>query len=127
MPEARRPPRTLLARAGLGFLAAFLVAIPAGYAFVEWSVQPSFCTNCHLMDPYYKSWQESSHGRHGVACIECHYEPGVVETARGKVMALNMVVKYFTGAEGTKPWAEVSDNSCMRSGCHSTRLLAGQV
>jgi nitrate/TMAO reductase-like tetraheme cytochrome c subunit len=119
--------RTLLARIGLGFLVAFLAGIPASYAFIEWSVQPSFCTNCHLMDPYYKSWKESSHGKAGVACIECHYEPGVVETARGKVMALNMVVKYFTGAEGTKPWAEVSDASCMRGGCHSQRLLAGEV
>ncbi len=117
--------RTLLARVGLGFLIAFLVALPTGFAFLEWSVQPSFCTNCHLMLPYYQSWQQSSH--RDVSCVECHYEPGVVETLHGKIMALNMVVKYFTGAEGTKPWAEVADTSCMRSGCHSTRLLAGQV
>ncbi|NUN52914.1 MAG: NapC/NirT family cytochrome c, partial [Planctomycetaceae bacterium] len=121
---SRRP---LLVRVGIAFLVAFLVAIPAGFSFVEWSVQPGFCLNCHLMIPYYKSWEDSAHGKKQVSCVQCHYEPGIVETMKGKVMALNMVVKYATGAEGTKPWAQVSDASCMRGGCHSQRLLAGAV
>ena len=58
-----------------------------------------------------------------VACIECHYEPGSLETLEGKFKALSQVAKYVTRTQGTKPWAEVSDSSCMRSGCHNVRLL----
>ena len=25
--------------------------------FVEYSAQPSFCLNCHIMEPCYQSWQ----------------------------------------------------------------------
>jgi hypothetical protein len=63
----------------------------------------------------------------GVGCIECHYEPGSVETLEGKFKALSQLAKYVTRTQGTKPWAEVSDSSCMRSGCHSVRELEGPV
>ena len=31
--------------------------------------------SCHIMEPYYQSWQESSHN--DVACIECHFAAGL--------------------------------------------------
>jgi hypothetical protein len=37
------------------------------------------------------------------------------------------VVQYVTKTYGTKPWAEIEDAACLRSGCHETRLLAGTV
>ncbi|PIU48316.1 MAG: hypothetical protein COS94_02755 [Candidatus Hydrogenedentes bacterium CG07_land_8_20_14_0_80_42_17] len=46
---------------------------------------------------------------------------------RGKIQGLVQVVKYFTATAGTRPWAEVEDASCMRQGCHQTRLLEGRV
>jgi nitrate/TMAO reductase-like tetraheme cytochrome c subunit len=94
-------------------------------AAVHHTAQPEFCNSCHIMEPYFESWQHSAH--HGVACIECHYEPGTLETVAGKFQAINQLVKYFTRTAGTKPWAEVSDASCMRSGCHSVRTLDGPV
>ncbi len=123
--KIRRPLRPLLVRVAIIALVAFLLAIPAGYGFLQYTTRPQFCTSCHIMEPYVKSWEESAHAF--VPCVDCHYEPGVLETAKGKFKALNQVAKYVTGTEGTKPWAEVSDSSCMRSGCHSTRLLAGEV
>src|SRR5690349_22973850 len=77
------------------------------------------------MEPYFESWKRSPH--HEVACIQCHYEPGALETAEGKFKALSQLAKYVTRTQGTKPWAEVSDQSCMRSGCHSVRNLEGPV
>jgi hypothetical protein len=95
------------------------------YAAIHHTAQPEFCNTCHIMEPYYESWRTSSHN--DVGCIECHYEPGAVETLHGKFEALSQLAKYVTRTQGTKPWAEVSDASCMRSGCHSVRMLEGQV
>ena len=53
-----------VAHAGAGRLA------PAWY-----TSRPEFCNSCHIMEPYYKSWQESSHKN--VSCIECHFPPGI--------------------------------------------------
>jgi nitrate/TMAO reductase-like tetraheme cytochrome c subunit len=94
-------------------------------SFVEVSSQPWFCKSCHIMQPYYESWATSSH--RDVACIECHIPPGIKSEVQQKIQAANMVVKYFTGAYGTRPWAEIQDASCLRSGCHSDRLIEGVV
>ena len=107
---------------GLFAIAALSLAL---YGTVHHTAQPEFCNTCHIMEPYYKSWQASSHK--DVACIECHYEPGALETLEGKFKALSQLAKYVTRTAGTKPWAEVSDQSCMRSGCHSVRMLDGTV
>lgn len=108
----------------VGILAVILAAIGT-VGFVEYSAQPSFCTNCHIMEPYYESWASSSHN--AVPCISCHYAPGIKAEAMGKLQAANQVVKYVTGAYGTKPWAEIEDAACLRSGCHSERKLEGEV
>jgi len=107
-----------------GIFALTATAIGA-FLTVEYTAQPTFCDNCHLMEPYYESWKHSAHG--DVACIECHYEPGSLETLEGKFKALSQVAKYVTRTQGTKPWAEVSDYSCMRAGCHTVRELEGPI
>jgi nitrate/TMAO reductase-like tetraheme cytochrome c subunit len=101
------------------------VAALGAFATVEYTAQPAFCDNCHIMEPYYASWQGSAHAE--VGCIECHYEPGSLETMEGKFKALSQLAKYVTRTQGTKPWAEVSDHSCMRSGCHTVRDLEGPI
>ena len=93
--------------------------------FIEYSAQPNFCLNCHVMEPYYESWATSSHK--DVKCIECHYAPGIKAEAMGKLQAANQVVKYVTGSYGLRPWAEIDDAACLRSGCHTERLLEGEV
>lgn len=127
MTKTARPKRSLARKFALLALVAFLVALPSGFAFMEYSTQPEFCSSCHNMVPYVKSWEDSSHGRAGVGCIDCHFEPGVIETLEGKWKASTQLVKYVTSTEGSKPWAQVSDASCMRGGCHNTRLLDGKV
>ncbi len=108
-------------------LAAVVVGAAAAlfFGFLEYTQRPQFCVTCHYMEPYYKSWQESSHNQ--VNCLKCHYPPGFKSVVRAKIVALSQVVQYVTKTYGTKPWAEVEDASCLRSGCHETRLLAGTV
>jgi nitrate/TMAO reductase-like tetraheme cytochrome c subunit len=105
------------------------VAVPLGggatFVAMELTTRPQFCNSCHIMEPYYASWQNSGHA--DVACVDCHYEPGLLETFEGKFKAMSQLAKYVTATEGTKPWAEVSDYSCLRSGCHSTRMLEGDI
>ena len=88
--------------------------------------QPAFCVSCHYMIPYFESWEISTHK--DVHCTECHFPPGIEGTVKGKFTALSMLVNYFTGVyKKSKPWAEISDLSCLREGCHETRLLEGIV
>lgn len=92
----------------------------------KYSESPSFCNSCHIMSPYYNAWKTSKHNF--VACVECHYPPGSPKTLLWKkFQALSQVVKYVTRTYSSKPFAEVEDASCLRSGCHSTRLLQGKV
>ena len=56
--------------------------------------RPQFCNSCHIMEPYYKSWQESSHK--DVTCIECHFPPGIGGKVRGKMLGLVQLAKYVT-------------------------------
>jgi hypothetical protein len=44
-----------------------------------------------------------------------------------KFQALSQVAKYVTRTYSSKPYAEISDESCLRKGCHETRLLQGVV
>jgi len=90
---------------------------------MEVSSQPFFCKTCHYMRPYYDAWRSSSHK--DVPCIDCHFPPDVSGTLEKKLAASVQVTKYLTRQYGTRPWTEIEDASCLRSGCHSRRLLAG--
>lgn len=77
------------------------------------------------MKPFYESWKASAHS--DVACIECHYPPGLKHKLRGKMEGLVQVVNYVSNAyRKSKPWAEIPDESCLRPGCHETQLLNGE-
>ena len=106
-------------------LAAVLFFVIAAAAFVRVSESPRFCLSCHIMEPYYKSWAESSH--RDVNCLECHYPPTVSGRVESKFRAISQVVQYFTGSYGTRLWAEIDDAACLREGCHEKRLLEGRA
>ncbi len=94
----------------------------------EYSTQPSFCNSCHIMSPYYNAWKTSKHeGKAG--CVDCHYPPPKTpfEHMWHKFQASAQVVKYITRTYSSKPFADVPDESCLRSGCHSNRLLEGKI
>ncbi|MGE3526361.1 MAG: NapC/NirT family cytochrome c, partial [Gemmatimonadales bacterium] len=123
-PAGRRLSRFARIVVPVAILAIILGAVST-VGFVQLSSQPGFCKSCHIMRPYYDSWTTSSH--RNVPCIQCHIAPGIKAEAMTKVQAANMVVKYFTGAYGTRPWADIDDAACLRSGCHSERLIEGEV
>jgi len=103
--------------------AAVIVTVVALTLFVKATSQPGFCVTCHYMRPYFDSWRTSTH--HDVECTKCHIPPGLEGTVKHKFMAVSMVVNYATGLyKRSKPWAEIDDASCLRGGCHETRLLA---
>jgi len=103
----------------------FLTLLGGTVGAYEYSTSPGFCASCHLMEPYYKSWANSSHSH--VRCVECHFEPGFGNALRTKFDALTQLAAAVTGTYSSKPYAEVSDASCLRSGCHSEAGLAGRV
>ena len=91
-----------------------------------YSTSPQFCKSCHIMKPYYLAWKDSPHKE--VSCVKCHYPPGKAsEILYLKFQALSQVAKYVTRTYSSKPYAEVEDSSCLRSGCHSKRLLDGNL
>ena len=123
----RRPGRLLkLAPTRWGWALILLFVVGAGSAaFAEYSMQPDFCRSCHIMEPYYQAWHTSTHKN--VPCTDCHFEPGLKNTFKGKWEASSQAAKFITGTYGSKPHAQINDASCMRSGCHEKRLLEGKV
>jgi hypothetical protein len=112
------------------FILAVVVTFAAAMALLTITLEvtstPRFCNICHNMKPYYASWEKSSHNH--VTCTDCHFPPGLKNKIKGKFTALSMLVNYFTGVyKRNKPWAEISDESCTRSGCHVSRTLSGKV
>lgn len=99
------------------FAFLLLVAISA-----EYTSRPAFCPTCHYMESFYQSWRTSAHNK--VDCVECHFEPGISGTIRGKLNGLVQIVNYVSMSyKKRKPWAEIPDNTCARSGCHETQAL----
>src|SRR5262245_61035565 len=63
--------------------------------------QPQFCGSCHIMEPYYATWQADLHGgKLEVACVECHYAPGERTTIQAKLRGLSQVASYVSGRYG---------------------------
>lgn len=88
----------------------------------EYTSRPSFCPTCHYMETFYQSWRTSAHNK--VDCVECHFEPGISGTVRGKLNGLVQIVNYVSLTyKKRKPWAEIPDNTCARSGCHERQAL----
>ncbi len=52
--------------AGLGGYAVYMSRV-----HVYLSDDPAACINCHIMTPYYQTWDHSSHGRRAT-CNDCH-------------------------------------------------------
>lgn len=104
----------------LGIFIVFLIAS------VEFTSNSKFCSTCHYMKPFYRSWKTSSHSH--IECSKCHYAPGPRSKIRAKIEGLLQLGRYWTKLYlKSKPWAEIPDESCLRKGCHEKRLLEGSV
>lgn len=106
-------------------LAVAVVVLGGGWGSLQYTNTPGFCQSCHIMDPYYETWQASGHSQ--VSCVDCHYAPGEKYKLKSKVKALNQVVQYVTGTYDTKFYTEIKDASCLASGCHSVDNINGPV
>jgi nitrate/TMAO reductase-like tetraheme cytochrome c subunit len=103
----------------LGILIA--IGLAGGVGIWHASASPKFCNSCHIMRPYVDAWAASKHAP--VACVQCHYPPGLRDTLRVKFQAVTQVAKWATGTYNSKPFADVEDASCLRSGCHASAEL----
>jgi nitrate/TMAO reductase-like tetraheme cytochrome c subunit len=81
---------------------------------------PASCAGCHVMQPYFYTWQSSPHSN--VSCLDCHVEPG---TGFASVLAqrLREVAVYRFGEvslpiQGTRA---ISSEACLE--CHSNNRV----
>lgn len=107
-------------------LVSIILLVLLLYGAGELTSKPNFCSSCHYMEPYVDAWKTSTHSN--VTCTDCHFPPGIKSKIQGKLTAASMVVNYFTGVyKRSKPWAEIDDASCLRSGCHAEQQLNKDV
>ena len=102
-------------------LVIFAVLFLLAFGFYEYSNTSQFCNSCHIMNPYYKAWETSSHNF--VPCVGCHVSPEDGAKWDAKIQGILQVMKYVTRTYSSKPYAEIEDSSCLRSDCHDQRLL----
>jgi nitrate/TMAO reductase-like tetraheme cytochrome c subunit len=114
-PKRRRLRRRWIA---LIVVASILVVlVVAAFITAHYTSRSSFCDTCHEMDPYYTSWQASSHAT--AECKDCHIPPGVIPYVETKLASFREVWVHLTGG-AEAPLAvtrEIPSSSCRR--CHS--------
>jgi nitrate/TMAO reductase-like tetraheme cytochrome c subunit len=82
-------------RKRLTIVVAVIVALPfLFYGAAEYTSRPKFCNTCHYMEPFYESWQVSSHS--DISCTYCHFEPGLAGKIEGKLNGLYQLTKYVS-------------------------------
>lgn len=81
------------------------------------TTQSSFCSSCHYMNPYVRHWESSTHSE--VSCVKCH--------DYGLARLTISTIKYVTNTYDSRPKANVHDESCLASDCHSSDQLSGQL
>lgn len=84
---------------GRSILVVVLLVVLVGLGGLTfWGVRktnnPDFCSSCHIIKPYVDTWKTSYMGKAGVTCIDCHYEPGVLGYARGKIYSFIKLTEY---------------------------------
>lgn len=94
-----------------------LLVLITAWGFRETS-KPSFCSSCHLIEPYTQSWQTSTHAAKGVSCTDCHFEPGAIGYTKGKFYSFMKLTQFAAGQTEKKPEAAklVLRSACLQ--CH---------
>jgi nitrate/TMAO reductase-like tetraheme cytochrome c subunit len=90
------------------------VGLLASAATVTISMQPGFCLNCHEIRPAYDQWRTSSH--YGVACLNCHTEPGLLGYIKVNTAGAANVLTHLLSDYRLPARADVRDASCLS--CH---------
>lgn len=103
----------------LGGVGAFTFGYGQGHSYL--SNDPKACVNCHVMEPQYDSWQNSSH-RHVALCNDCHlpHHPigkWVTKGDNGFFHSLAFTLENFHEPIQIKPRnRRVTQNACLH--CH---------
>jgi hypothetical protein len=108
---------------GLAFSAAGVPAFLIGLPYS--SASPSSCNSCHIVEPYYEAWKASRQNR--VACVEFPDPPQTHAAIWVKFQSIHSVVQFVTRKHSSKPYAQIEDANCLRSGCHATNILAAKI
>jgi cytochrome c nitrite reductase small subunit len=117
--EPKTPRRRRLRRRWIALIvvgAVIMLLVVASLVTAHFTSRSSFCDTCHEMEPYYASWQTSSHS--ATECIDCHIPPGFVAFVKTKFYAFRELWVHLTG-DSNAPLTvtrEVPNDSCLR--CH---------
>jgi nitrate/TMAO reductase-like tetraheme cytochrome c subunit len=107
-------------------IAAPIVLVGGAFVAAEATKSNTFCgTSCHEMEPYYHTWQASSHAE--VDCVRCHIPPGFWNYAKTKLFGLRELWVHIT-SQVEKPIAvtrHISNQVC--TGCHDSPEMRGPV
>jgi cytochrome c nitrite reductase small subunit len=94
-----------------------------GYSYLM--SNPTTCTNCHVMQAHYDSWEHSSH-RHVAVCNDCHLPHHllgklVTEADNGFFHSLAFTLENFHEPIQIKPRnRRVTQSTCLD--CHATTV-----
>jgi nitrate/TMAO reductase-like tetraheme cytochrome c subunit len=119
--EAKPPKRKRLRRRWIALIvvaAVIVVVVVAAFVTAHYTSRSSFCDSCHEMDPYYASWQMSSHSL--AECRDCHIPPGFIPYVETKLFSFREIWVHITN-NAEPPLAvtrEIPNASCLR--CHRT-------
>jgi len=112
-PKRRR--RWIIAGSVVG--GVIVILIVAAFITAHFTSRSSFCNSCHEMNPYYASWQASTHKT--AQCRDCHIPPGIVPYIETKLGSFREIYVHLSG-NPKAPLAvtrEIPNASCFR--CHT--------
>lgn len=77
-------------------VAVLLGAVAAG-GLLKASEKPSFCGTCHIIKPYYESWNtgmllDNKHAQEDIECLDCHHRTIPEKAKEG----LNFITGNYT-------------------------------
>jgi len=99
-------------------VAAFLALVATTVAAMEYTSTTGFCNSCHLMEPSYSAWANSSHK--DVHCYDCHMDEGTINYFKAKVNGLKEVYLTVTKSVTTPGTDEKAWDRCQK--CHADVL-----
>lgn len=112
----------LIIAGGIGLISGIgLFTFGYGQGASYLSNNPTTCTNCHVMDEYYDSWQKSSH-HHAAVCNDCHLSHNpigkwVTKADNGFFHSLAFTLdNYHKPIQIKKRNRRVTQNACIH--CH---------
>lgn len=102
-----------------------LAAVGGAVLFIPFYITstPTFCSNCHLMDPFIKSWERSTHSQ--FPCDECHVRPGLANRVVNQfAVTKNVYLDAFGQAEMPNEIRSATNENCLQADCHTTNRTA---